>query len=99
MGSRMSAYYASRNNDIEGIVIIGCRNNEGYPLDCSSTIRNTKVKVLDIYGTDNDKDVQAAKERDDYIDEKYKQVAINGAGHKFIGYEQELIKEVVDWIK
>ena len=83
----MGAYYSSHNNDIEGVVIIGCRNNEEYPLDYSSTIKDVKVKVFGVYGSNNNKDVQAVKGRSNYIDSKYKQIAINGASHKFVGYE------------
>ena len=99
MGARMSAYYASRNPDIAGVVIIGCRNNGGYPLDCSSTIKHSKVPVLDIHGTGSHRDAHAAQNRSRYVGSDYRQIAINGADHKFTGYDQELIQVVVEWLQ
>ena len=57
MGSRMASAFMAENVNapIKGLIIAGCRNNGDYPLSCSETIKEVKIKVLDIWGGANGK--------------------------------------------
>ena len=101
MGSRMASAFVSENPDqpITGLIIAGCRNNGGYPLSCDQNLENVDIPVLDIWGDGSDKDADAASKREALVSEKYKQVKISGANHKFEGYENEFVTSVVEWLK
>ncbi len=101
MGSRMSSAFVSANpeHSISGLVVAGCRNNGGYPLSCKKNLQNINIPVLDIWGGNNSKDSDSALERESMISNRYTQVKISGANHKFEGYEAELVDAVVKWIE
>lgn len=101
MGSRMAAaYVANKNNPaINGLVIIGCRNNGGDPLDCAENVSSIKIPVLDLWGNGSRKDERAGEERESFKSATYSQVVIDGATHKFEGYEDELVDAVIKWLK
>lgn len=101
MGSRMaSAFVAtSPNSKLGGLIIAGCRNNGGPPLDCKNSVVKVKIPVLDIWGQDNGKDQDAARERKDLVSATYKQVAVPDTSHKFIGEEQAFTAAVINWLK
>ena len=101
MGSRMvSAYMAKNNNaNINGLIIAGCRNNGGEPFDCHENVSGLKLPILDIWGNGNYKDQTAAQDRSELKSKTYTQVAIDSAEHKFVGYDDEFVSAVVDWLK
>jgi uncharacterized protein len=101
MGSRMVSSFVSENPDVvlSGLIVAGCRNNGGYPLSCDQNLQNVDIAVLDIWGGNNGKDSDAASGRESLVSEKYKQVEISGANHRFEGYENELVSSTVTWLK
>lgn len=101
MGSRMASAFMSENFDqpISGLIVAGCRNNGGHPLSCKQSLQNIDIPVLDIWGGNNDKDSNAASDREGMVSATYKQVEISGANHKFEGNEDELVDTVVSWLK
>jgi len=101
MGSRMAAAYISKNpkSEINGLIIAGCRNNGDSPLSCSESLANVKIATLDIWGGDNNKDVNAARERENLKSANYTQVEIEGANHKFDGEDEAFVTAVVKWLQ
>lgn len=101
MGSRMMSSFLSEhvNTPIKGLIIVGCRNNGGYPLSCVDNVRNIKnVPVLDIWGGLNNADTKAATGRKYLISHQYKQISIDGANHRLDNYDRELNDEIVKWL-
>ncbi|MBT3063661.1 MAG: alpha/beta hydrolase family protein [Candidatus Thiodiazotropha sp. (ex Lucina pensylvanica)] len=100
MGSRMSSAFVSKNpgHDLAGLIIIGCRNSGGDPLACDDNMRGIEIPVLDIWGGKDRKDPAAAAERKGMVSDRYIQVEIPGANHRFEGYEDDLLDAVVSWL-
>jgi len=101
MGSRMASAFVSENPDqpISGLIVVGCRNNGGYPLSCDDNLQSVTIPVLDLWGGGNDKDSDAASDREGFISARYKQVAISGANHKLDGYDSDLVSSVIKWLQ
>ncbi len=101
MGSRMASAFVHDNPDagIEGLIVVGCRNNGGRPLACDENLEGVRIPVLDIWGGGNEKDYNAGYDRKRFVSDHYQQVEIEDAGHKFIDYEDDLIDAVVSWLK
>lgn len=101
MGSRMASAFVAENSNqpITGLIVAGCRNNLGYPLDCKQNLQNVDIPVLDIWGGNDDKDLVAAGERKALISANYQQVEIPDANHKFDGQENTFVSSVVEWLR
>ncbi|VAW96477.1 hypothetical protein MNBD_GAMMA23-1782 [hydrothermal vent metagenome] len=101
MGSRMASAFVSEYPEIkiDGLIIAGCRNNGELPLSCYENMENIKIAVLDIWGGDNGKDVDAASEREEFKSAQYTQVEIADANHKFDDADKEFVAAVVKWLK
>ena len=101
MGARMSSAFVFKNpnSGLSGLVVAGCRNNGGSPLACDQNLEWIKLPVLDIWGGNNDKDAEAAAERNRMVSNTYTQVEIPGANHKFEGYEDKLVNAVSFWLE
>lgn len=101
MGSRMTSSFVSDNPEqpIKGLIVAGCRNNGGYPLACKQSLENVDIPILDVWGGANNKDNQAASEREEMLSEVFQQQKISGANHKFEGYESQFVAVVVTWLK
>jgi len=101
MGSRMASAFVSDNPDqtLAGLIVVGCRNNGGYPLSCKENLENVDMPVLDLWGGDNGKDSDAASNRQEFVSENYTQVEISGANHKLDDYDRAFIAAVVNWLK
>lgn len=103
MGSRMATAYLSNtdNHGIHGFIGVGVRNGGGDPLDSASNLESVDIPAVDIYGDGGDgKDVSHAERREELLaSETYKMVFISGADHRFHGYENEMVKAVVNWLK
>lgn len=101
MGARMAAAYLADRAEpmVDGLIIIGCRNNGDGLLNCRNSVADLTLPVLDLWGGGNANDVRAAAERESLLSRNYSQQAVPGAGHKFDGYEQEMLELVVDWLE
>jgi predicted esterase len=101
MGSRMASSFVSENpsQPVSGLIVVGCRNNGGYPLSCEENLQGVGLPILDIWGEYNGKDYNAARERSNLVSVSYQQVEISGANHKLEGYENEFVTSVVEWLK
>ena len=101
MGSRMAAAYISKNPnaEINGLILAGCRNNGDPPLSCSESLANVKIATLDIWGGDNNKDVNAARERENLKSALYTQVEIDDTNHRFDDENEAFVVAVVKWLQ
>jgi pimeloyl-ACP methyl ester carboxylesterase len=101
MGARMASAYLNeqQNSSISGLVVLGCRNNGDNRLDCQHNLQNLELPVLDLWGDGSEKDVKSARQRALLQSNRYQQVAIPGANHRFSGHEAELLSAVSAWIK
>jgi len=102
MGSRMATAYLANeeNHGIAGFIGVGVRNRGGEPLDSAASLAEVDIPVVDIYGDGGDgKDADHADDRSDFVSATYKQIFIPDANHRFEGYESEMVKAVVDWLK
>ena len=102
MGSRMTTSYlaANPNSGVAGFIGVGIRNGGGAPLDSDENLRSVSIPVVDVYGDGGDaKDAEHADARSDMVGDKYKQVFISGADHRFTSHEKELVDAVVSWLK
>ncbi len=101
MGSRMASAFVAQYpaQKINGLIVVGCRNNGDAPLSCSENLSSVKISVLDIWGGDNTKDIDAAFERENLKSAKYTQIEIADANHKFDDVETEFASAVISWLK
>jgi pimeloyl-ACP methyl ester carboxylesterase len=101
MGARMTtAFLASVDiPSVSGFIGIGVLEGGGEPLDANLNIRKLKVPVLDLYADSTPLDLKSALNRRALVGPQYKQVLLSGANHSFKGYESDLSREVVAWLK
>ncbi len=101
MGARMAAAYLAAHPEapVDGLVVIGCRNNGGAPLDCRQSLETVERPVLDLWGGADTKDKRAGRQRRHLRSDRYTQMEIAGASHRFEGHEQALTTAVVEWLK
>jgi pimeloyl-ACP methyl ester carboxylesterase len=78
MGSRMmSAFIRENPGMVDGLIMTCCRNYGSYPLNCHSHAANLKnIKILDLYGGGNSKDINSADQRRYLISDNYSQLSI-----------------------
>ncbi len=101
MGSRMATAFLAEHPDagIAGFIGVGIKNGGKYPLDSNSNLRKVKVPAVDIFGDGAGADDREARVRADMVSSRYKQVLIPGADHQFNTGEEEMVKEVVAWLR
>lgn len=101
MGGRMISAYAAEYDDeaFMGLIVAGCFNNGPRVLSCKSSLKKVKLPVLDIWAGGDQRDRSAAQSRRGMISSTFKQVQISGANHSYAGYEDMLVKTVVNWLK
>ena len=102
MGSRMATAFLKENPDagITGFIGVGIRNGGDEPLDSELSLRMVNVPVLDIYGDGGDgRDAADAEVRAAMVDDRYQQVLISGADHRFSQHEKPMVDAVINWLK
>ena len=100
MGSRIMSAFIRENPDIvDGLIMAGCRNYGSYPLNCHNHATNlNNIKILDICGGGDSKDVRSAKQRRYLISDNYSQLSIGNANHQYDKHNKELKEAVSDWL-
>ena len=101
MGSRMASAYLkeSRDQSVNGLIIAGCQNNGGTLFNCMENVNKLKLPILDIWGGEDERDSNAAREREKLQSSTYTQKEISGANHKFDGYENLFVSMVSSWLE
>jgi dienelactone hydrolase len=100
MGGRMTSAFLANYTDsgIAGYVGVGLLAGFKEPLNSTLNLRKVKIPVLDVYA-ENDRDATFAEERKQFISDRFKQVSIPGAKHNYQGYEDQVNKAVITWLK
>lgn len=102
LGSRMAtAYLAGKpHSAIRGFVGVGMLNNGGPPFNCLENLKKSRLPVLDIWGeSGRADDSRYGLERRVLLSPLYAQRSIGGGDHGLSEHEDELVKEVVDWLR
>jgi dienelactone hydrolase len=102
MGSRMATAFLANHPEakIDGFIGVGIRNGGDDPLNSNMNLRSVSIPVVDIYGDGGDgKDAKHAEYRSDMVSDRYEQIFIPGADHRFNGDEDEMVSAVVNWLK
>jgi len=100
MGGRMTTGFLAQKPDSEviGYVGVGLLGGGQEPLNTNLNLKKVKVPVIDIYA-DSDADAKSAEFRKAFVSDRYKQVVIQGAKHDYRGYDSQIAKAVIDWLK
>jgi len=104
LGASMANYYLSRNEpgEVSSLVIIGMGVGGAFP-ESAEALAKVKVPVLDLYGSQDLEPVlnsveQRALSGKKQPDRQYMQVRVDGANHFFQGHEEDLVRQVTEWL-
>lgn len=86
------------DSDIAGFISVGSFAAGDEPVDTNSVLRNVRIPVLDVYAEGNE-NARFAESRRRFFSKRFKQVAIPGANHDFIGHDDTVAAEVIGWLK
>jgi hypothetical protein len=108
MGATMAGYYVANYKDesISKLAAIGATGLtfKDPKLDYIQSLKKIRIPVLDLSGSEDLPEVvqtkllkvEAAKAAGN---KRYKQIEISGANHFLVGKENELVREVSNWLK
>lgn len=108
LGATMSAYYLAEEKpaEVKTMVAIGATglNFKDKEKNFIQSIKNISIPILDLTGSDdlpevlatNDLKLKTAREAGN---KTYTQVRIKGANHFLVGKEDELLREITNWLK
>ncbi len=104
MGARMSSAFLvqDKKKQVTGYIGVGVVGGGDGPLDANSNLISVAddIPIIDIVANGDEKDRFDAEYRKLLIQSKiYSQVIQPGAGHRFSGYEDDMVAKVVDWLK
>jgi predicted alpha/beta-hydrolase family hydrolase len=100
MGGRMTTGFLAQNPDsgVIGYIGVGLLGGGQEPLNTNLNLKKVKVPVIGIYA-DSDRDAKSAEFRKPFVSDRYKQVVILGAKHDYRGYDSQIAKAVIAWLK
>lgn len=101
MGARMTSSFLANQPSpaVVGFIGVGLLEGGGEPLDANQNVRRIRIPVLDVYADSTQLDMKSADNRQSLVSDNYKQVRIQGAEHSFSGYDSQVTKSVIDWLK
>ena len=102
MGSRMATGFIAEFPDagVAGFIGVGIRSGGRQPLDSNKNLKEINIPVVDIFGDGGDgKDAKHALPRKRMVSDRYTQVLISGANHKFTQHRKEMTNAVVSWLR
>jgi len=102
LGSRMATAYLAENPHplIKSFIGVGMLNNGGPPFDCLNNLQKISIPVLDIWGEAGKAgDTKYALERKVLLSPLYTQVSIPDGDHALSEHEDELVREVIAWLR
>lgn len=102
LGSRMATAYLADtpHSSIKTFVGVGMLNNGGPPFDCLTNLQKISIPVLDIWGgAGKAGDNKYGLERKELRSPLYTQVTIPDGDHALSEHEDELVEEVIAWLK
>jgi pimeloyl-ACP methyl ester carboxylesterase len=100
MGGRMTTGFLAKYPDsgIIGYIGVGLLGGGPEPLNTNLNLRNIRLPVIDIYA-DSGPDAKSAEFRKSFVSDRYTQVIISGAKHDYRGYDDQVAKAVIAWLK
>jgi pimeloyl-ACP methyl ester carboxylesterase len=109
LGNNMATDFLVHNRDkrvqaFVGVSMEAVRQPKKFEvLDNVVALLQVKVPVLDIYGSEAIEPVTKSVDRRAYViyqalDDKSRQVEIEGANHFFEGYENQLLLAITNWL-
>ncbi len=100
MGGRMTTAFLARNPDsgVLGYIGVGLLGGGPEPLNTNLNLKKVTVQVIDIYA-DSGNDAKSAEFRKPLVSGRYTQVVIRGAKHDYRGFDDQIAKAVIDWLK
>jgi pimeloyl-ACP methyl ester carboxylesterase len=100
MGGRMTTGFLAQNPDsgVIGYIGVGLLGGGQEPLNTNLNLKKIKLPVIDIYA-DSNPDAKSAEFRKPFASERYTQVIISGAKHDYRGYDSQVAKIVISWLK
>lgn len=107
LGANMATAALAETGDLKprGLVVIGMPGSDLDPqLDTTAQIAKLKLPIFDLYGSRDLDDVLAAVGPRAAALRKaghtqYRQMAVEGADHFFVGLEDELVRRVRGWLE
>lgn len=101
MGARMtSAFLAEKPHPaVVGFIGVGVLEGGGEPLDANLNLRRVRIPILDVYADKTPLDLKSAENRKSLVADTYRQIRIEGADHSFKGYDSEVAKVIISWLK
>ena len=100
MGGRMTTGFLAQNPDsgVIGYIGVGLLGGGQEPLNTNLNLKKIKLPVIDIYA-DSGPDAKSAEFRKPFVSNRYTQVVISGAKHDYRGYDDQVGKAVMSWLK
>jgi hypothetical protein len=100
MGGRMTTGFLAQHPDsgIVGYIGVGLLGGGQEPLNTNLNLKKIKLPVIDIYA-DSGRDAKSAEFRKSFVSDRYTQVIISGAKHDYRGYDKQIAKVVIAWLK
>lgn len=106
MGATMAAYYLANNKtETKALAAIGGTGSlfKVDKLNFLASLEKLSIPVLDIFGGEDLKEVmESAKAKADIANKagkkNFRQIKVKGANHFFAGKEEQLVKDVNDWL-
>jgi dienelactone hydrolase len=100
MGGRMTTGFLAQNPDsgVTGYIGVGLLGRGEEPVNTNLNLKKIKLPVIDIYA-DSGFDAKSAEFRKRFVSQRYKQAVISGAEHDFRGFDNQIAKEVINWLK
>ncbi len=100
MGGRMTTGFLAQNHDsgVIGYIGVGLLGGGQDPLNTNLNLKKVKLPVIDVHA-DSGPDAKSAESRKAFVSDRYKQVVISGAKHDYRGYDNQIAKAVIDWLK
>jgi len=104
MGATMTMRYTEDVPDtsVQGLVLIGMQGGSETVYDNARALRNVRIPVLDLYGSEDLPGVIDFTERKAGFANSnpgFRQIEVEGANHFFDGLEDELVETVSKWLE
>lgn len=100
MGARMTTSFIVERPTpvIVGYIGVGLLEGGGKPLDANQNLSGIRLSVIDIFADQTPLDLKSAENRRSMVSDMFKQVRISGADHSFLGYDEQIVRAVVEWL-
>ncbi|HTF99846.1 MAG TPA: DUF3530 family protein [Nitrospirota bacterium] len=101
MGARMTTAFIVEKPTpvIVGYIGVGLLEGGGAPLDANQNLSGIRLPVVDIFADKSQLDLKSAENRRSMASDTFRQIRMAGAEHSFRGYDDQIVRAVVEWLK